>query len=400
MGNYTAIVILSCLTICVMSILIFENARMEKRTKYRFYATYAVILVATLSEWAGIALNGAPLWTVGLHRVVKCLDYIFTPVVGICFALQVSDERDWKKHRWLLCVLAANAVLEIASIFTGWTFFVTEENYYDHGPLYGLYTAVYFAAIVDLLIAFRAYSQRFKRHNRISLYSIILLVGLGIAFQELGGKDVRTACVALAFSAVLIFIHYNEFMQQKYDESLAHQRKLIETDALTGLLSRYSYMTALGGYRQAGALPDGLAVFSIDINGLKFVNDTMGHTVGDQVIRHAAECISEVFGQYGKCFRIGGDEFIAILNVDKEKIAEIDSDLDKAEKSKHGLSLSYGYAIAEEHPGLSIEELVNIADKMMYVDKGKHYQTVERDGHEAADASDGRMAENNRDGQV
>ena len=400
MGNYTAIVILSCLTIGVMGILIFENARMEKRKKYRFYATYAVILVATLSEWAGIALNGAPLWTVGIHRVVKCLDYIFTPVVGICFALQVSDEKEWKKHQWLFLVLIANALLEIASVFTGWTFYVSEANVYGHGPLYGLYSVVYFTAIVDLLLAFRAYSQRFKRHNRVSLYSIILIVGLGIAFQELGDKDVRTVCVSLPFSAVLIFIHYNEFMQQKYDESLAHQRKLVETDALTGLLSRYSYMTTLDAYRQAGTLPDGLAVFSIDINGLKFVNDTMGHPAGDQVIRYAAECISEVFGQYGKCFRIGGDEFIAILNVDKEKIAGIDSDLDKAEKSKRGLSLSYGYAIAEEHPGLSIEELVNIADKMMYADKGVHYQSMRRDGHEAADASDGRVTEKKQDGQV
>ncbi|MGN0743520.1 MAG: hypothetical protein ACI4L8_12775, partial [Candidatus Fimadaptatus sp.] len=78
--SYTAIVILSCLTLLVLGILVYENARFDKTTKRRFYATYALIIVATLSEWLGIALNGAPAWTVGIHRVVKCIDYITTPV--------------------------------------------------------------------------------------------------------------------------------------------------------------------------------------------------------------------------------------------------------------------------------------------------------------------------------
>lgn len=386
MDNYTASVILSCLTICVLSILIFENARFEKTTKYRFYLTYVFIIVATLSEWAGIALNGAPQWTVGIHRVVKCIDYVFTPVVGVCFALQVSDLKEWKKHKWVLSVLIANASLEIASIFTGWTFYVSEENYYGHGSFYWLYTVVYLITLVDLLFSFRTYSKNFKKHNRISLYSITALVCLGIFFQELCGEDIRTSCISLAFGSTLIFIHYNEFIQQKNDENLAFQKKLIETDALTGLHSRYSYIMTLNEYRQAGRLPGGLAVFSIDINGLKFVNDNMGHAAGDQIIRYASECISEVFGRYGKCFRTGGDEFIVIANIEKEKIAGIHNALQIAEKRKTGLSLSSGYAISEEHPDLSIEELINVADKMMYADKNAHYQNMGRDSHRTAAA--------------
>lgn len=96
----------------------------------------------------------------------------------------------------------------------------------------------------------------------------------------------------------------------------------------------------LDEYHQAGRLPGGLSVFSIDINGLKFVNDNMDRAAGDQIIRYAAEC-----------------------------------------KRKTGLSLSSGYAIAEEHPDLSIEELINIADKMMYADKNAHYQNMGHESH-------------------
>lgn len=384
--NYTAIVILSCLTICVLSILVFENARFDKTTKRRFYQTYAVIIIATLAEWAGIALNGAPDWTIGLHHVVKCIDYVFTPFAGVCFALQISDEKERKKHIWIFIVLLANAIFEITSIFTGWTFVVTADNYYVHGPLYLVYAIVYCIAIADVFISFRVYSKKFKRKNKVSLFAIVLLVCMGIGFQELGGGNIRTSCLSLAFGSVLLFIHYNEFLQQKNDDNMSRQKQLIETDALTGMLSRYSYINTLKEYHHTETLPQDLVVFSIDINRLKFVNDNMGHMAGDKLIRDAADCISEAFGRYGKCFRTGGDEFIAILNVDKSKIAQVLQSLEAAEKRrrKNGeneLSLSTGYAVANEHPKLTIEELVVVADKMMYVNKEVYYRNMGLDRH-------------------
>ena len=383
LNNYTAIVILSCLTMCVLGILVYENARFDKATKHRFYLTYAFIVVATLSEWLGIVLNGAPAWTVGLHSIVKCADYIFTPIAGICFALQVSDTKEWKKHIWIAVILAANAVLEISSVFTGWTFYINEENYYCHGPLYIVYTVIYCISIVDVLISFRVYSKKFKRQNRTSLYVIIILACMGIGFQEFGNGSIRTSCLSLAFCSALLFIHYNEFLQQTTDDHLIHQKDLIETDTLTGMLSRYSYVKTLNEYHNNAPLPPGLAVFSVDINGLKLVNDTQGHAAGDQLIRNAAECISEVFGRYGKCFRIGGDEFIAIVHIETGKITDICQSLSIAQERRKGLSLASGFAVAENHPDLSIEELINIADKRMYENKENYYRTMQLDGHRA-----------------
>ena len=86
-GNYTATVALSCMTVCILGILVYENARFDKSTKSWFYITYACIIVSSLSEWAGIALNGAPDAMTGIHRMAKCFDYIFTPITGICFAM-------------------------------------------------------------------------------------------------------------------------------------------------------------------------------------------------------------------------------------------------------------------------------------------------------------------------
>lgn len=376
-NNYTAIVILSCFTLCVLGILVYENARLKKTTKHRFYLTYAFIILATLSEWSGIALNGAPEWTAGIHSIVKCIDYIITPMVGACFGFLVSDEKERKKHIWIAVVLGANAVLEVISVFTGWTFYVNEQNYYCHGPLYFVYALVYCITLVYILFSFRAYSKNFKRQNKTSLYAIFLLTFMGIGFQEFGDGNIRTSCLTLAFGSALLFIHYNEFLQQRNDDNLVYQKNLVETDALTGLLSRYSYIKTLDEYNRREGIPQRLVVFSIDINGLKRENDMKGHSAGDLLICTAAECILEVFGRYGKCFRIGGDEFIAIINIEKKKIADLCKSFSDAQGRRKGLSLASGFAAAEDHPELTVEELANIADKMMYIDKVEHYKNKE-----------------------
>ncbi|MDY3088183.1 MAG: GGDEF domain-containing protein [Oscillospiraceae bacterium] len=350
---------------------------MKKTTKHRFYLTYAFIILATLSEWSGIALNGAPEWTAGIHSIVKCIDYIITPMVGACFGFLVSDEKERKKHIWIAVVLGANAVLEVISVFTGWTFYVNEQNYYCHGPLYFVYALVYCITLVYILFSFRAYSKNFKRQNKTSLYAIILLTFMGIGFQEFGDGNIRTSCLTLAFGSALLFIHYNEFLQQRNDDNLVYQKNLVETDALTGLLSRYSYIKTLDEYNRREGIPQRLVVFSIDINGLKRENDMKGHSAGDLLICTAAECILEVFGRYGKCFRIGGDEFIAIINIEKKKIADLCKSFSDAQGRRKGLSLASGFAAAEDHPELTVEELANIADKMMYIDKVEHYKNKE-----------------------
>ncbi|MGN0778433.1 MAG: diguanylate cyclase domain-containing protein [Aristaeellaceae bacterium] len=377
MSNYTAVTLLSCLTIGVLSVLVYENIRFNRATKQRFYLTYAMIVLSTLAEWAGVALNGMPAWTMGLHSLVKCIDYIATPVAGICFALQVSDEGEWKKHRWMVVILLGNALLEIISMFTGWTFYIDGDNMYRHGPLYTVYTVVYGLAIVDVFMAFREYSRKFPRQNHMSLYAVILLSCTGIALQELGGGDIRTSCVSLALGSVLLFAHYNEFLQQRDEERLRQQEKLLATDTLTGLGSRYAYIRALSGLQNRKTLPEGLAVFSVDINGLKAVNDTQGHAAGDQLIRSAADCMAQAMGRYGACYRTGGDEFVAILeHVGQLEIAAIYQAMEAEQRSRDGVSLSMGHALAADHPELSMEELVDIADKHMYVNKDAHYQRM------------------------
>ncbi|MGN1405797.1 MAG: GGDEF domain-containing protein [Erysipelotrichaceae bacterium] len=372
MQNYSAVVLMSCLSLCVLAILVKQNNCLSKNTKRRFYITYLFIIIATLSEWLGIFLNGTPEYTRGIHAAVKAMDYIFTPLTGFTFAMQVFD---YKRIPWIVYILIINTVLQIISIFTGWFFYIDEFNFYQHGPYYFFYMAVYLLVVLYLFISFFEYSKQFKKHNRLSLFAVVLLTCFGIFMQEFI-KDIRTSALSLTLGSILLYIHYTEFVQQRMGDSLSSQKKLILTDAMTGLYSRYSYNEDLESYRKMDRLPDHLTVFSIDINGLKTSNDTLGHDAGDELIIAAARCIQHVLGAYGKCYRTGGDEFVAICTMNINEINEALRNLKKAQKRWHGylndsLSISVGYCSDNNSP---IDEMITKADKNMYKQKEEYYR--------------------------
>lgn len=382
MQYYSAIVAVSCLTLIVLSTLVHENEHIDSLTKRRFYTSYSVLFLVTVAEWLALVLNGAPGWTVGIHKIIKCIDYILSPTAGVFFALQIMKKRDVRKQRWIYAILGANTVLEIFSIYSGWTFYVDSDNIYHHGPLYILYTVSFTSAILFVLLVFNRYSKNFKNSNKVSLYSIVFLVCFGVGLQEFVGENIRTSSLSVVIGSVLLYIHYNDFQQQQYDENLARQQHLLETDALTGVYSRYSYTEAVRGFSDEQNATADLAVFSVDINGLKNTNDTLGHDAGDALIRDAAECISRVFGNHGKCYRVGGDEFVAVLTSKNVSVPGLLADLDRAVEKINGsretkLSLSVGYALSAEHPDYSFQKLVKSADKMMYRNKETHYRALD-----------------------
>ncbi len=153
-------------------------------------------------------------------------------------------------------------------------------------------------------------------------------------------------------------------------------KRIAVTDSLTQLGNRFAFRELSEKYKDAD-VPNDLALIYIDINGLKTVNDTLGHNAGDEIIVGAAECIEKAFGNIGECFRIGGDEFLVAVNVSKPALKNLLSrfcglvDTWTGERAKK-LSVSYGFSIAGDNPELSFDELVKQADHYMYLNKHQH----------------------------
>jgi diguanylate cyclase (GGDEF)-like protein len=149
--------------------------------------------------------------------------------------------------------------------------------------------------------------------------------------------------------------------------------KLVERDNLTNLYNRRSFEEVLIRYNGKGA--EKIAVISIDINGLKFINDTLGHLAGDKMIIASAKIISDIFNPFGHVSRIGGDEFAVILEQIEESQVEallnhLVSRVKKYNRSNQtgGLSVAYGYSY-HSNGLINMEYMFQIADNNMYQNK-------------------------------
>ncbi|WP_304508587.1 GGDEF domain-containing protein [Anaerotignum sp.] len=155
----------------------------------------------------------------------------------------------------------------------------------------------------------------------------------------------------------------------------AAYKKAAYTDALTQLGNRYAFDMRLKELEQME--PDERienAICVLDVDGLKFANDSYGHWMGDQLICGMAECIQKVFSEIGNCFRIGGDEFAVVLRGEREELESYLQRLNKEithnnMKGNCNLSASWGMAFQGDTQGNDVYEAFQMADAFMYQNK-------------------------------
>lgn len=158
--------------------------------------------------------------------------------------------------------------------------------------------------------------------------------------------------------------------RKKLEDSLQYQST---HDFLTGLYNRQYFETEIERLQKSRQFP--ISILMIDVNGLKAINDTIGHNAGDDLLRRAAQVLNTVFRKEDLVARIGGDEFVAILpNSNSATAAQVIqrlknsvNDNNRDYPNEQALSLAVGVACGEEN--CSLNEVFKIADQAMYVDK-------------------------------
>ena len=144
-------------------------------------------------------------------------------------------------------------------------------------------------------------------------------------------------------------------------------------DSLTGLYNRNFIEYEMDKLNLLDDVPLGMII--CDLDNLKIINDTYGHSEGDYLLQQAAGIIKEPLSDNMPSGRIGGDEFIVLLkNVSREKVKEIYEKITLGVKNHNknapriAVEISIGYAHTESSIGAT-KELFRIADKLMYLDK-------------------------------
>lgn len=169
-----------------------------------------------------------------------------------------------------------------------------------------------------------------------------------------------------------------DISERKRAEAALQSLSLV--DELTGLYNRRGFLAVTEQYLESFQRSDnGLVVLYADLDGLKGINDSLGHLEGDRALVRTAEILKEAFRSSDIIARLGGDEFVLLASVAADESAALLTvrlqekiDLANAQRNRpYDLSISIGVAHYDPDEACSIEELMERADRVMYEEKRK-----------------------------
>ena len=181
------------------------------------------------------------------------------------------------------------------------------------------------------------------------------------------------------FFAIVQLLNYFIFMTHAFSQKreYASLKQIAYADNLTGLPNRASCDKK---FLEINNSDKNYCILSLDLNGLKEVNDNAGHPAGDRLLKSFAEALSGTFSDIGFCCRTGGDEFLVLMeDVGKDLIDErlkaLKKKLDELDKKDPEInhSVSYGYAFNSEVTEENTHSVFILADKRMYEFKRRYY---------------------------
>lgn len=153
-------------------------------------------------------------------------------------------------------------------------------------------------------------------------------------------------------------------------------------DPMTGLYNRRGfYQRAENVYRSCIEQSESIMVVSVDLNGLKQINDTYGHADGDIAISTVGKALTECFPVQHTCARFGGDEFVVAGRVEDEQQAEslcraVGEYLERFNETfekPYRIAASIGCVVGVPNGQLTLDEFIKAADERMYEDKVRYH---------------------------
>lgn len=205
------------------------------------------------------------------------------------------------------------------------------------------------------------------------------LIGyIAISYEPWQNEYYQLQSFVNSLSTVLVRLKHQ--MEQK--ELMESLREKSMHDALTGILNRRGFFEELE-QMYAKSQKEGLvlSVISLDMDGLKAINDTYGHAVGDIAIAEMAGMLKNACGTELICSRIGGDEFTAAGIVSAETLESFEGKMRKAlEKSnnipgkQYQMDFSIGIYSGKPEEGIEMDDFIRFADAKMYDQKEYHHQ--------------------------
>jgi len=193
---------------------------------------------------------------------------------------------------------------------------------------------------------------------------------------NLRGSNMRNMLTVIAFFAISMSVmlsNYSIMRKRAYEseELLAHATNKVNIDSMTGVKSKHAFIEAENAMNKCihNSEIDEFAIAVCDVNGLKYINDNFGHKAGDEYIRSACRLVCEFFA-HSPVYRVGGDEFVAIITGrDYENRNDIMERFNaKIEEEIHndGTVISVGLSLFRKGEDINTHAVFERADAAMY----------------------------------
>lgn len=346
---YTAIVIITLFTLVITAADVATNQLIVKEAKTRATFTCVLIGLCALGECIGELTNGAAPRLIPLHGAAKLVEISLSPFIGVAVGVAYGDA---VRPRLAFAVAAAHALLECVAFSFGGVFAIDAANIYHRGALFPLYVAAFSLSAVYGLIAVLQSGKAYQVDvDVVPVLTMATLAGgiAGLYFET----AVRIAYLCIAVANLIFYYSYYKIM--------------LRVDAVTHLLNRRCYDVSVS------ELGTRAVILYFDIDRFKQVNDTYGHTVGDLCLRGVSRLLRQVYGRYGRCYRIGGDEFCVILSDGLDGVEALNARFGEAVAALRAgdprmPGVSIGYACYDAATS-SVQRVIGEADAMLYRNK-------------------------------
>lgn len=347
--NYATLLLLFLLFVFIVT-----NRYFEKRIRRIFLTAVGVLFVIVIAD-------SIEYWTASFDKpttlriMMSAIGYTLRPAA--IFQIVILFIRK-KEANWTLLAspLVINMFLAFSALFTDIVYSYSATNEYVRGPLgwFAYFTSgLYFVILMILTV---------KRYRivKISESYVVMIVLLMFIFATLMEVIYKFDGMINTTGAVAILFYYLYLNTQQF-----------KRDPLTNALNRRCFcLDAENNF------PNLSALISIDLNGLKQINDKRGHADGDKAICTVASCIQSVLVRDCFLYRIGGDEFMILCFRKKKKAVEEMLEKIKREIQKTSYSCAMGVVYAKEHE-MDFEKLCSLADEAMYEEKTRMKNAME-----------------------
>lgn len=341
---------------------------------------YRTIYLGIFSAFIGFwFLINIPIvqFLIGNYMMLEYISYLIfgmLPIPFILFEKQIVAQ----KFGWLLSLIAVYIMLvqtgRVVLQMTGYMDLKVSQTIIHVVILLSIAMFI-LLGIVNMYVNRESEKSLISRVNVIFLLVIAAGSGIDILTYYIypqGGKEFNCSKFAL-----LLYIVSLVYATMKETEELVQKAQDAERLAYTDELTRLNNRTAYNEAVEKIDLTKGVhTVFMCDLNNLKKCNDTMGHHWGDTYIKISAGIIQESFADIGRAYRIGGDEFCIISDVDDpEQIqAAYDKLAYRVEEYNTGTSvieigIAVGYARYDANIDKNLEDIRIRADQRMYLNK-------------------------------